>query len=276
MANVTANGTVLWDALHDPDKVDGMFGWCNSQANQLKFWMVGDKMMWICIIIVIQWHLRYRCGCFSCVMGCGRPGMTLCRMALHLLVFNIYYNQDLHEKRPSIKRKPFCASVLLIFLDSFGIFWLFAILSECTKSVMDKNGLESCMKSMGNDCHVDPTTFINDQSKYEKDPTEDYANDDGIDDDGAETATCSYMDVTCDLIKTAGLWLAQSILVFFYIDNLNDDKKSKLLSRCHVVNWICAVLLQLLCWGQAVGQPSKQNILAPALDKRRKGEKHSP
>jgi len=240
MATTTANGAT--------DEVSIMLDLFISSLDRLKPAMLSKEITLLSILFIIQWHIRYRCGCCK---RCGRPGMKLRRVALNLLIFQIYYSSGLQEKYPWIKGRPFCVSAFVILFDNLGFFFAFLCLGWCMEQWKDKDECACCMEGMEK-TGIGRESLLKDQHEYEKDPTEEDANDDGIDDD-TETANGTYMDVTRDFFKTLGIWVVQSMLVAFYIDNLNRDTKSKSLKDCHVGNWICAVLLQLYVGDKQLG-----------------------
>jgi len=74
-------------------------------------------------------------------------------------------------------------------------------------------------------------------------------------------AKSTYMDVIGGSIKTAALWLTQSLLVIFYIDYLNSDKASKDLWRCNR-ELDMRYSDSNLRWRQTSGRSCKQENLA--------------
>lgn len=175
---------------------------------------------------------------------------------MNLLILQIYYNPDLCH---FVDNRPFVISMVVISLDAFLFYYLFKRIGQYVKErqwddvdsfVKRNTGLELQQ-------YIDRDALMNDhESRYwARDPTAVDNNDDGIEDDDVCRATSTYMDVTRRFTTTVGLWVAQSLLVVFYMNHLNGDDTSKDVAKLQFLNWVCAVLLQLYVGDAQMGAP---------------------
>jgi len=251
------------------DQLVHFFSVCSHTANDiLGPVLTWDPVMYICVLLILQWHLRFHFGLAAKTWG--RPSMKTRRMALNLLILQVYYDPDLHHL---VQNRPFVISMILVCVDTFCLFYGLDKLSKYVKSKnwkLDKvNAFVKDNTTLELKEYIDEEALLNpDHARFwVKDPTAYDDNEDGIEDDDVQKATSTYMDVTRSFMKTCGMWVSQSMLVVFYMNHLNGDDDSKNAKKLEYLNWVCAVLLQLYVGDKQLGDPLNKDFWCKIWEK---------
>lgn len=209
---------------------NAMFAYANDIFEPL---LINKSMVVISILTIVQWHFRFHGGLLA--KQWGRPSIKLHRMAMNVLILQVYYN----PLSRWIKHRPFVTSLLLIITDTFAFFVFRLIKRCCVKCACAEKAKQRELIDIQAMGHGYGSQY------WLRDPTEEDADVADLDETGMLEARSIYTDVTRGIGKTTVVWVAQSILVIFLVVYLNSDKHSKDLLECKFVNWICAVALQL-------------------------------
>mmetsp|Transcript_69368 Transcript_69368/g.206604 ORF Transcript_69368/g.206604 Transcript_69368/m.206604 type:complete len:407 (+) Transcript_69368:70-1290(+) len=202
-------------------------------------------MLLLALATMVQWHVRKSFNWAEFVQplrnALGRPSTYGRRVALNVLILQIYFDPDMPD---FVQHRKFFLSVLAIIFETIILRHGLKLLAIQIKGKeMDAPPLRSRLLELQ----------AIEEPEVDLDPRWD---DDPDAEPGGDLTESMYMDLTVGFHSILPIFIIQLSLMAFYIDELNDPSSdTKDSSKVEFGYWLVGVLIQLFAANQLLGSP---------------------
>lgn len=206
-------------------------------------------MLVLAIAVMLEWHIRktFTHAEFMQTLRTwlGRPSTHMRRLALNILILQIYFDPDMPL---FIQRRKFTCSVMAVVVETIVIRHGSRLLARRHRQGQEEEGKDEELPLRRRLLSVDL-----EEPEADLDPRWD---DDPDAEPAADLTESMYMDLTVAFHSIVPIFIVQLALMAFYMNELNDpNSDTKDEKNVQFGYWVVGVMIQLYAGEQQLGSP---------------------